>query len=163
MSPSRYATSWIRSLVLVLALASIAAACDRADLAYKECGSDRCVNLQTTVSSIDWLGDGTPPDAVESSYPGEPDFPLQTNVWYEDPTDAEATRQDIVRRLKEAEFVPVAEGPRGARFRGMEWQVTVGVIGSDPPLVMVTVDIVDDDARAAEILAPIVDALGTIP
>lgn len=155
-----------RVVAVLLAVALVASACigDRTfgDPGENPCVPGECDNLEATVSSIDWLGDGSPPDAAESYPHMEPDLPLQTNVWYEDPTDAEATRQHVVDRLSDAGFEPVPD--RKSSFQGDEWQVRVGVlIGADPPLVKVTVDIVDNDARAAEILAPIVDALGTIP
>ncbi|VAW07160.1 hypothetical protein MNBD_ACTINO02-147 [hydrothermal vent metagenome] len=46
-----------------------------------------------------------------------------------------------------------------------EWSMTVGTAGNeDDPKVGISVLIVgDDDARAAELLAPLVDALGTLP
>ncbi len=154
-----------RFIVLLAALAVIAAACDSGEHFVDECGPDRCGNLQATVERIDWLGDSTPPDTTESLAGVEPDLPLQTNVWFSDLPDAEATRQEIVGRLEDAGFRTVAEGGGGSQFRGTEWQTTIAVIFGEGPLdnVQVTVDIVDDDARAAEILAPISDALGTIP
>lgn len=159
----------IRVVSVLVAAALVASACygDRSfgDPGPTPCDPGECDNLQSTVMSIDWLGDGTPPDAATSYPHQEPDLPLQTNVWFSGLPDAEAARQDIVGRLEDAGFRTVAEGGGGSQFRGTEWQTTIVVIFGEGPLdnVQVTVDIVDDDARAAEILAPISDALGTIP
>ncbi len=152
---------------VLLAAALLTSACvggrTYGDPGPKPCEPGECDNLETTVISIDWLGDGTPPDAATSYPHQEPDLPLQTNVWFVDLPDAEATRQDIIRRLSDAGF-ELVDGLRYT-FRGTEWQVTVKFIFGQGSLdqVLVTVNIVDDDARAGEILAPISNALGTIP
>ena len=64
-------------------------------------------------------------------------------------------------RLAEAGFRRTDDSDQS--FRGDEWLVLLKASGTDEqPLVVLFVEITDDE-RAAEILQPLVDALGTVP
>ena len=129
-------------------------------------GGCNCPNLEATATSIDWIGDGTVPDEIRSSF--QDSFqgdPAEMNVFvlYNTPDRIEVQIQ-VEERLRQAGFDVVETTPFGADIEGDEW--TVGVTtsgGEENPRIAIFVRIVDDDARAAEILAPLVDALGTLP
>lgn len=155
--------------ILMLVVVLVAAACADDVVIIGDPGSGRvceigqCDTLEATGSTIDWLGDGTPPDKIQSSYGVQAGVPLRTDLWYEGLADAEADWEQTMDRLRDAGFsIPVdASSVHG---EGDEWRIRGRVLdGYSPPMLEVTVDMVDDDARAAEILAPITDALGTIP
>ena len=121
-----------------------------------------CPNLEATATSIDWIGDGTVPDEVSSGVRSDLDQ-LRVTILYNTPDRIEV-QIEVEERLREAGFDVVETTPYIGFIEEEEWSVTVGTAGNeDDPKVGISVLIVDDDARAAELLAPLVDALGTLP
>ncbi len=121
-----------------------------------------CPNLEATATSIDWIGDGTVPDEVSSGVRSDLDQ-LRVTIFYNTPDRIEVQVQ-VEERLREAGFDVTDPTPFLGRIDRDEWTVIVATSGSeDDPMVGISVLIVDDDARAAELLAPLVDALGTLP
>lgn len=158
-----------RFVILMLVVGLVAAACADDVIIIGDPGSGRiceigqCDTLEATVSSLDWLGDGTLPDKVQSSYGVQEGVPLRTELVYEGPSDAEAEWEQTMARLRDAGLsIPVDAS--SVHDEGDEWRIRGRVLdGYSPPMLEVIADMVDDDARAAEILGPVVDALGTIP
>ncbi len=125
-------------------------------------GQCECPNLEATATSIDWIGDGTVPDETLSGVRFDP-AELMLTVSYNTPDFIEV-QIEVEERLREAGFDVVETTPFIGFIEEEEWSVTVGTAGNeDDPMVAISVLIVDDDARAAELLAPLVDALGTLP
>lgn len=158
-----------RFVTVMLIVGLVAAACADDVVIIGDPGSGRvceigqCDTFEATVSSIDWLGDGTSPDKIQSSYGVQAGVPLRTDLGYEGLADAEADWEQTMARLRDAGFSIPVDGS-AVHADGDEWRIRGRVLdGYSPPMLEVTVDMVDDDARAAEILAPIVDALGAIP
>ena len=124
--------------------------------------SCECPNLEATATSIDWIGDGTVPDEIQSSSLGDP-AQLMLTVSYNTPDRIEV-QVEVEDRLRDAGFTVTDPTPFIGYIEEEEWAVTVRTAGNEEnPMFGVVVKIVDDDARAAEILAPLVDALGTLP
>ncbi len=129
-------------------------------------GGCNCPNLEATATSIDWVGDGTVPDEIRSSFQdrfqGDP-AEMRVAVFYNTPDRIDVQIQ-VEERLREAGFDVTDPTPFSGRIDEEEWSMSVLTAGNEEnPQVAVIVRLVDDDARAAEILAPLVDALGTLP
>jgi len=125
-------------------------------------GLCECPNLEATATSIDWIGDGTVPDETLSGIQGDP-AELMLTVSYNTPDRIEVQVQ-VEERLRQAGFDVTDPTPFLGRIDRDEWTLIVATSGSeDDPKVAISVLMVNDDARAAEILAPLVDALGTLP
>jgi hypothetical protein len=153
----------LRVVSLLAVFMLVASACTIVGDASTGCD---CPNLEATATSIDWIGDGTVPDEIRSSFQyssrGDPDQ-LMVSVFYNTPDRIEVQVQ-VEERLRQAGFDVTDPTPFLGRIDRDEWTVIVATSGSeDDPKVSISVLMVDDDARAAEILAPFVDALGTLP
>ncbi|HDL41620.1 MAG TPA: hypothetical protein ENG98_01230 [Actinobacteria bacterium] len=153
----------LRVVSLLAVFMLVASACTIVGDASTGCD---CPNLEATVTSIDWIGDGTIPDEIQSSFQygsrGDP-AKLRVSVYYNTPDRVEVQVQ-VEERLREAGFDVVETTPFAGVVEAEEWLVSVRTSGGEEnPRVSVFVRIVDDDARAAELLAPLVDALGTLP
>ena len=125
-----------------------------------------CPNLEATATSIDWIGDGTVPDEIRSSFQdsfqGNP-AEMRVAVLYNTPDRIEVQVQ-VEERLREAGFDVTDPTPFSGLIEEDEWSMSVTTSGTEEnPRVSIVVMIVGDDARAAELLAPLVDALGTLP
>ncbi len=149
----------LRVVSLLAVFMLVASACTIVgDVTY---GCD-CPNLEATATSIDWIGDGTIPDEVSSGLRGDP-AKLRVSVFYNTPDFIEVQIQ-VEERLREAGFTVTDPTPFSGLIEEDEWSMSVTTSGTeDDPMVGISVLIVDDDARAAELLAPLVDALGTLP
>ncbi len=125
-------------------------------------GLCECPNLEATATSIDWIGDGTVPDEILGSSTGDP-AEMRVAVLYNSPDRIELQIK-VEERLRDAGFAVTDPTPFSGLVEEDEWSVSVTTSGSEEnPRISIVVMIVDDDARAAEILAPLVDALGTLP
>ncbi|VAV93695.1 hypothetical protein MNBD_ACTINO02-1015 [hydrothermal vent metagenome] len=152
-------TTRLRLLSLIAVFMLVVSACVSVGDPTEFC---QCPELEATAASIDWIGDDTAPDEVSRSTSVAP-LELAVIVSYNTPDRTEAQAQ-VEERLREAGFDVVETTPFGGRIEGDEWSVHVQTSGSEEDQeVAIFVSIVDDDARAAEILAPLVDALGTLP
>jgi hypothetical protein len=121
-----------------------------------------CPNLVEAASSIDWIGDGTAPDSVATGA-GTRRFPREVMLFYEVPDIAEA-QQEVEDRLRSfpSVFVVGQDSEGSVEFRSDEWRVYVGGYSAEGIREMsIFVYMVDDDERAAEILAPVAEVLGT--
>lgn len=144
---------------IAIVLALLLTSCPGDEVSEDDCA---CPNLRAAAESIDWLGDGTAPVLVETNIAVAP-YLLQTRVLLET-SDQVVSQQQTENRLKEAGFTIVDDRVFSARFESRDWSVGVGTSGTDEePRVSIVVRIIDDDARAAEILAPVSEALGTLP
>jgi len=131
-----------------------------------------CPNTERIVSSIDWLGDGTPADSVESSATGQEGKETpQVRVSYASvgsPLEAAATVEDMLRRAQ--------EGGLTARPNALSDYIVIQVeesraeihapfVGTENPVLLnisMRVNIFVEDSGASEALQPFVDAFGTI-
>lgn len=144
---------------LAIALALILSGCPAPDNDGDDCS---CPNLEATVSSIDWVGDGAYQPSIEAGT-AVSRYRLQVTVLWDSP-DREAEQKLLAARFADAGFTNVDDEEYYDLFQGDDWQVHIQTGGTeDEPKVVVFVRIAGDDRRAAEILAPLVDALGTIP
>jgi hypothetical protein len=56
------------------------------------------------------------------------------------------------------------ESESGVIVAGTDWSISVQSASvSDVPALQIMVHIIDDDERAAEILAPVIETLGALP
>lgn len=121
--------------------------------------------LEATVASIDWIGDGIAPSGVEIK-PGGSRLQIRTEVEYPTP-DSTALQLKIEERLKSfpTVFLVTADREGYVLVEGDDWEVYVVISGLDDgtPSVSLGVSTVDNDDRAVESLAPIIEVLGTIP
>ncbi len=125
-------------------------------------GLCECPNLEATATSIDWIGDATVPDEILSGVRYDPDQ-LRLTILYNSPDFIEL-QVEVEDRLRDAGFTVTDPTPFVGYIEEDEWSLSVTTSGTeDDPKVSVSLLMVDDDARAAEILAPLVDALGTLP
>lgn len=145
-------------LVLVVVMSLVSAAC----LVPGDGETDdpcRCPNLEAVAPTIDWLGTQGGPDRVSSNF-GREGFRHRVDLHYAS-SEALVDLELAVTRLAEAGFRRTDDSDQS--FRGDEWLVLLKASGTDEqPLVVLFVEITDDE-RAAEILQPLVDALGTVP
>ncbi len=119
-------------------------------------------NLEATVTSIDWAGDGVTRGEVEA-HGGTDEFPLRVAVSFS-VTDSAAGQQALTDRFLSAGLTRVEEFRHSDTFQEDDWQIHIERDGSlQNPAVKVWVNTVGNDTRAAEILAPVADALGTLP
>lgn len=128
----------------------------------------KCPNLERSASSIDWLGDGTPPSLTTSDERvSEAPYVLTAFVELSGVDDGPTAQAAIAQRMIDAGFSVVDNDGGEWRFEDEEWSVLVTRTResstSDSSYPLLWVQIVDDDDRAPQILAPIVDALGTLP
>ncbi len=153
-------TRWrVRFLSIIVVFMLVASACTIVGDVSTGCD---CPNFEATATSIDWVGDGTAPDEIRSNIEFDPPG-LQLIVLYNTPDRVEV-QVEVEERLRDAGFSVVETTPFVGFIEEEEWSVTVGTAGSEyDPKVGIAVRVVDDDARAAEILAPLVDGLGTLP
>lgn len=126
-----------------------------------------CPNLEAVAASIDWLGDGTPPSDSDTTYQGSEDpLVLAARVSYADVGEGPAAQAAIAQRMIDAGFTLTDDTGGKWVFETDEWLVRVRLTKESNDATesypWVWVQIGDDD-RAAEILAPITNALGTIP
>jgi hypothetical protein len=127
----------------------------------------RCPNMEAIVSSIDWIGDGTPNLSTYNDKTGGGDYPCSVDVYYEASDGVEVQRQ-VEDRLKSFPSVFTVENDSkySVEFVADDWRVAVGVHRYNDERgdqIGVFIWMIDRDNRAAEILAPIVDVLGTVP
>ncbi len=149
----------LRVVALLAVLTLVASACTIVGDVSTGCD---CPNFEATATSIDWIGDGTAPDEIRSNIEFDPPG-LQLIVLYNTPDFVELQVQ-VEDRLRQLGFTVEDTTPFIGVAQGNEWTVAIRTAGSeDSPMLGISVLIVDDDARAAEILAPLVDALGTVP
>lgn len=126
-----------------------------------------CPNLEAVATSIDWLGDGTPPSDSDTDYRGSDDpRVLAAYVSYSDVGDGPAAQTAIAQRMIDAGFTLTDDTGGKWVFETDDWLVRVRLTKESSDATesypWVWVQISDDD-RAAEILSPITNALGTIP
>jgi len=154
-----------RKLVLmaVLVAMTVVAGCTRRGVGDT---SDpcRCPTLVETAPTIDFIGDGQKPIDVESNWAGDP-RPLQVDLAYNIPSSGEAAIE-IAERFIDAGFetdskleLPLRDSPH---FVEDEWEVYVTGTGAGGS-IMIRLLIVEPDRNAAETLALLMDALGTVP
>jgi hypothetical protein len=153
--------------MMIVGLLLVATSCYGEAETGDPCG---CPKLESTASSIDWLGTGAAPDDLWSR-DGFEGFRHRVNVHYEE-SDPVAGAERTIQRLVDAGFEPVevdsdVEGdpPAVAVFADAEYRVSVhpslAPTSDTASIVIVSVEITDD-ARADEILRPFVEALGTV-
>ncbi|GMQ94496.1 MAG: hypothetical protein BMS9Abin12_1989 [Acidimicrobiia bacterium] len=152
-------------LVLILVVLTVVAGCTRRG------GGDtsdpcRCPTLVETAPTIDFIGDGQTPIKVSSNWltgPRPLSVGLEYNVAYSDERVIE-----IAERFTDAGFTtntdlepPLKLSPH---FVEDEWEAVIdGVTRDGVGSIRIVVRIVEPDRDAAETLAPLIDALGTIP
>ncbi len=163
MSTRIHSSTRMRVLSLAAVFMLVVSACTIVGDVSTGCG---CPNLEATAGSIDWVGDGTVPDEMQSSFQdsfqGDP-AEMKVTVFYNTPDFVELQIQ-VEERLRAAGFDVTDPTPFSGRIDEEEWSMSVLTAGNEEnPQVAVIVRLVDDDARAAEIVAPLVDALGTLP
>jgi hypothetical protein len=163
MTTRTRASTRLRVLSLVAVLMLVVSACTIVGDVSTGCG---CPNLEATATSIDWIGDGTVPDEIQSSFQdsfqGDP-AEMKVTVFYNTPDFIEV-QIEVEERFRTVGFDVVETTPYIGIVESEEWLVSVSPSGGEEnPRVAIFVRIVGDDARAAEILAPLVDALGTLP
>ena len=145
-------------LVLVVVMSLVSAAC----LVPGDGETDdpcRCPNLEAVAPTIDWIGRGEEPVTVLSNF-GREGFRHRVDLHYAS-SDELVDLDAAVMRLSAAGFRRTDDGDQS--FRADEWLVLLKASGTDEqPLVVLFVEITDDE-RAAEILQPLLDALGTVP
>ncbi len=153
-------TTRLRLVSLLAVLMLVVSAC--VVVSMDPSGLCECPNLEATAGSIDWIGDGTVPDEVRSGIQGDP-ARLKVTILYNTPDRIEV-QVAVEDRLRDAGFTVTDPTPFSGRIETEEWSLSVRTSGSEEkPRVAVVIELVDDDARAAEILVPLVDALGTLP
>jgi hypothetical protein len=127
-----------------------------------------CPNTETIVRRIDWLGDASPPNSVESgSFGPEGNQTPHVQVRFKgfaDPGDALAALGRLADRLEAAGLEPVVLD--SLRVRARSGDASVIATATEPfagdTVMTVDVRISVDDSLAAEALRPFVEALGTI-
>lgn len=144
---------------MAIVLALLLTSCPGDEVSEDDCN---CPNLRATVESIDWIGDGTTPILVETNVAVAP-HQLQTRLLLK-VSDQVASQQLIEDRLKGAGFTVVDDTPFSVSFEGQDWSAGANTAGTEEePRVAIVVRIIDDDARAGEILTLVLEALGTLP
>ena len=137
-----------------------------------------CPNSEAVVSSIDWVGDGLAADMLSSSESSESSRPSVglTFTRFDNLEDAQAAVDSLYSRLHlaglvEAEPIPAGEPnlPVGLFIEGATVFIPAPLVDTDSPekvdnpfYLCIEVEVMAGDARAAEVLQPLVDALGTI-
>jgi hypothetical protein len=150
--------------LLIVGLLLVATSCYGEAETGDPCG---CPNLESTASSIDWLGTGAAPDNLWST-DGFGGFRHMVDLHYEE-SDPVAAAERTIQRLVDAGFEAVElkyTPPSFAVFADDEWHVTVQsseAATSDTSSIVIVRVAVTDDRRADEILGPFVDALGVLP
>ena len=146
----------LKGSVVILVLGLLMSAC----IVEPETRFCACPNLETVAPTIDWMGTGQLPEIVDDSSPGSRGLRHRVALHYES-TNALGDLAVAVQRLTDAGFRRTDDSNQS--FRGEEWLLILGPGGTvEQPLVILFVDITDDE-RAAEILQPLMDALGTVP
>ena len=139
-----------------------------------------CPNSEAVVSSIDWLGDGLAAEMFSSSESFEGPWPGLglTFTRFDTLTEAQVAVDSLYNRLQAAELVEAEPIPPGEPNLPVGLDLEGATVFIPPPLVdpdsqipepvenplylCIEVEVVAGDARAAEALQPLVDALGTI-
>jgi len=124
----------------------------------------RCPTLVETAPTIDFIGDGQTPIKVTSNWaPGS--RPLQVDIEYKI-AHSDEKAIEIAERFVAAgyESVTAIELPlrRSPHFVEDDWEVYVRGTGAGGN-IMIRLTIVEPDRDAAETLAPLMDAMGTVP
>ncbi|KAA3638851.1 MAG: hypothetical protein DWP92_05525 [Armatimonadetes bacterium] len=137
--------------LLAVAVVLMGASCE----GYRFESSDpcRCPTLVETAPTIDFVGDGQTPGTVTSSWAGGP-RPLVVGLRY-DAVDVQGMQRVVAERMMSAGFQHDIVNDED-HFASDEWEVYVGG-------ARVLVMIVEPDRDAAEALAPLAEALGTVP
>ncbi len=154
--------------VTLLALAILLVGCGPGDVASEPIGRCDCPNTESIARKIDWLGDGTPPNSIESGSfvsSGNQTPHVQARFKsFTDPGDPLAALGRLVDRLEEAGLAPVVLESQKVQARSGD--ALVIATASEPfagdTVLVVDVRISVDDRLAAVALQPFVDALGTI-
>jgi len=126
----------------------------------------RCPTLVETAPTIDFIGDGQKPIEVTSNWAGDPrplSVWLRYGVAYSDEKVIEITER-FIRAGFETDSrldLPLRDP---VLFTEDDWEVVIGGVTRDGiDRIRVVVHIVEPDRDAAETLAPLMDALGTVP
>jgi hypothetical protein len=142
--------------------------CGPGDVASEPIGRCDCPNTEAIVRSIDWLGDGTAPNSIESGSSGSsgnqtPHVQARFKS-FTDPGDPLAALGRLVDRLEEAGLARVVLDSQKVQARSGD--ASVIATASEPfagdTVLVVDVRISVDDRLAAAALQPFIDALGTI-
>ena len=151
--------------IMIVALSLVLSGCLFGD----DVTSCECPMLKSAAAEIDWLGNAAEVRRMTDWSGGTYLFPLEATVWLES-ASVEADMETIVRRLEAAGFGPAIryEESTGWAWRiedvNAQWIVEVKRLASlDVWSPAVSVLMIDDDDRANEILAPLVDTLGSLP
>ncbi len=164
-----------RPLVLLLVVGALATGCQFGEPGKRPpCD---CPNSEAVVSSIDWVGDGLASDMLSSSESFEGSWPGVglTFTRFDNLEDAQAAVDSLYSRLQAAGLVQ-ADLPAGEPNVSLELHLQGATVTIPAPLVdtdspervdnpfylCIEVEVMAGDARAAEVLQPLVDALGTI-
>ena len=164
-----------RPLVLLLVVGALATGCQFGEPGKRPpCD---CPNSEAVVSSIDWVGDGLASDMLSSSESFEGSWPGVglTFTRFDNLEDAQAAVDSLYSRLQAAGLVQ-ADLPAGESNVSLERHLQGATVTIPAPLVdtdspervdnpfylCIEVEVMAGDARAAEVLQPLVDALGTI-
>jgi hypothetical protein len=151
-----------------VALAVLLTGCDAGGVASEPTGRCDCPNTEAIVRKIDWLGDASPPNSVESgSFGPEGNQTPHVQVRFKgfaDPGDALAALGRLVDRLEDAGLEPVVLDSQRVQARSADASViaTATVPFAGDTVMTIDVRISVDDSFAATALQPFVDALGTI-
>jgi hypothetical protein len=149
-------------------LAVLLMGCDAGGVASEPSGRCDCPNTESIVRNIDWLGDGTAPNSIESgSFGPEGNQTPHVQVRFKsftDPGDALAALGRLVDRLDDAGLESVVLDSQKVQARSED--ASVIATASEPfagdTVMTVDVRIAVDDRLAAAALQPFVAALGTI-
>ncbi|NHZ70848.1 MAG: hypothetical protein GWP18_04330 [Proteobacteria bacterium] len=124
----------------------------------------KCPNLIKTAPTIDFIGDGQIPiRVIDGSAPGS--RPLQVDLVYA-AEYSDVVLVEIAERFIDAGFETDSKLELPLRdpvfFTEDQWEVVIGGTGSGGN-IRIRVRIVEPDRDAAEALALLMDALGTVP
>lgn len=154
--------------VALVALAVLLMGCTSGEVGSELSGRCDCPNTETIVRKIDWLGDGSVPNSVESGIFGAtgnqtPHVQVRFKS-FTDPGGALAALSLLIDRLESAGLEPVELDARSVQVRSGDASV---IATASEPFAGDTVMIVDVrlsvvDRLAAAALQPFVEALGTI-
>ncbi|VAW09379.1 hypothetical protein MNBD_ACTINO02-2450, partial [hydrothermal vent metagenome] len=87
----------------------------------------QCPELDATAMSIDWIGDGTVPDEIQSGVRYDPSR-LQLTIFFNTPDFIEL-QIDVEERLRAAGFDVVETTPFSGRIEEEEWSLIVRTAG----------------------------------
>ena len=149
---------------LLIVLAILATAC-LGDGQRPPCD---CPNTEAIVWSIDWLGDGSAADVFDSgeSFGGWPGAGVDFNR-FSDTDEARTALQVVYTRLETAGLGSVSVPRTEVELVLEDAIVTIDALFLEAPdggdaEFFVGVEVLADDAAAADVLQPLVAALGTI-